>query len=289
MKISSFEKYICPMDELPLLQRGGSLKCEKNHSFDINKDGYCNLLLVQQKNSKDPGDNKEMVAARKRFLEQKFYQPLLTKLVQPILEFTQIHSRLRQLSIVDAGCGEGYYLHNIAEELAQVPSEMQINLAGFDISKWAIQAAAKRNRDIAWCVASNKNPPYAKSSIHIILSLFGFPNGETFSRIQSKDGIILLCDSGENHLLELRKIIYDEVKITAPPSIEIALANGYREIKNERVQFAISAPNQVTIQDLLAMTPHAYRAKEDGLARMREYSSLETQGDIRLRVLKLEK
>ena len=48
----------------PLLTRdGNSLRCPKNHCFDISSKGYVNLLLSQHKNVKDPGDSKEMAAA----------------------------------------------------------------------------------------------------------------------------------------------------------------------------------------------------------------------------------
>lgn len=39
----------------PLLTRdGNSLRCPKNHCFDISSKGYVNLLLSQHKNVKDP-------------------------------------------------------------------------------------------------------------------------------------------------------------------------------------------------------------------------------------------
>jgi len=55
---------------------GFRLDLRVRHSFDIASQGYANLLPVQHKRSRDPGDSKEMVAARRRFLTAGFYSRL---------------------------------------------------------------------------------------------------------------------------------------------------------------------------------------------------------------------
>ena len=66
-------EYQCPLCSKSLTKTQNTLRCESNHSFDFAKEGYVNLLPVQNKNSKQPGDSLEMVKARRTFLEQGFY------------------------------------------------------------------------------------------------------------------------------------------------------------------------------------------------------------------------
>ena len=44
--------------------------CLTGHSFDRAAAGYVNLLPANRKHSKDPGDDKDMVAARAAFLDK---------------------------------------------------------------------------------------------------------------------------------------------------------------------------------------------------------------------------
>ena len=48
----------------PLQREGNTWACAQGHSFDVAKQGYVNLLPVQNKRSRDPGDSKAIVTAR---------------------------------------------------------------------------------------------------------------------------------------------------------------------------------------------------------------------------------
>ena len=69
---------LCPIcsEQLNLTDR--QYRCPRNHSFDIARQGYVNLLAVQQKHSLNPGDTREQVLSRREFLEAGFYAPLRT-------------------------------------------------------------------------------------------------------------------------------------------------------------------------------------------------------------------
>lgn len=82
MSVSPFTALACPLDGAPLQRQGGSLRCADGHCFDLAAQGYVNLLPVQNKRSLDPGDSKEMVAARRRFLEAGHYQPIADAVTQ---------------------------------------------------------------------------------------------------------------------------------------------------------------------------------------------------------------
>lgn len=267
--------FVCPLDSLPLEKIANSWRCGSGHVFDIAKEGYCNLLPVQNKGSIEPGDDKEMVAARKRFLDLGHYAPIADSLFEWVKK-----SGLRR--VVDAGCGEGYYLDHIYKLASVSPDAPALELAGFDISKWAVRAAAKRNRNLRWAVASNRQLPFAE--VDLILSLFGFPIWESFRKVQGSGAAVLLVDPGPDHLLELRELIYPVVRKNPPPSIQGALEAGYRLKEERSLRFSFLAEN---LSDLLRMTPHAYKISATGAAALAQQSKLTITADISFRFLRL--
>jgi 23S rRNA (guanine745-N1)-methyltransferase len=68
--------YSCPLCHAPPTRSGNSYLCPQRHQFDQAKEGYVNLLPVQHKRSRDPGDSAEMMQARRAFLDAGHYQPL---------------------------------------------------------------------------------------------------------------------------------------------------------------------------------------------------------------------
>jgi len=260
-------QFQCPIDSLPLENKGNSLRCEKGHSFDFAKEGYCNLLLVQNKATADPGDNKEMIDARRRFLSKEYFEPIAKKV-------NEICQTIRPEKILDAGCGEGYYLEKLQASLPQS------QLLGIDISKNAIKAAAKRNKKISWAVASNRQLPVNPSDLDLILSIFGFPIFSSFKGTQ----YILLVDPAPRHLMKLRETIYSQVKETKLVSIEEAFLNGYELATEEQLDF--SFPIESDIQDLLAMTPHAYRISQEGREKLGKLGATQMSASVVFRLLK---
>ena len=98
--IQPFDQLICPLDKQPLQLNERTWCCENGHSYDVAKQGYVNLLPVQNKRSKDPGDSKAMVQARRKYLEEGHYLPLARALADIVLE-------QGDQTLLDAGCGEG--------------------------------------------------------------------------------------------------------------------------------------------------------------------------------------
>lgn len=126
--------FSCPLCHQPLTQANNSFVCPGRHQFDVAKEGYVNLLPVQHKRSRDPGDSAEMMQARRAFLDAGHYQPLRDAIVNVLKE----KSNSEDAAILDIGCGEGYYTHAFADALAGCTT------FGLDVSKVAIKAAARR-------------------------------------------------------------------------------------------------------------------------------------------------
>lgn len=284
MDIAPVSPLTCPHDGAPLVRRNNTLVCPHKHSFDCAREGYVNLLVVQDKASLDPGDSREMVAARQRFLATGAYAPIAAAVCASVLALLQDHGDKRSYSVLDAGCGEGYYLGALATALAAHARDTTVHLAGIDISKWAVKAAAKRALPVAWVVASNRRPPFAPACIDLILCLFGFPIWPGFTAVQPAGAHVLLVDPGPDHLLELRRIIYPEVRIAerAPT----AAVDGYSLVSEQRVLASAELHSPAVIADLLSMTPHAHRASVEGRVALVARTELAITIDVKLRVFR---
>jgi 23S rRNA (guanine745-N1)-methyltransferase len=263
----------CPLDGLPLVQDGKRLLCAHGHSFDIARQGYVNLLGASDKRSQDPGDSKGMVNARREFLDTGHYLPVANRLVdllKPVISCNSV--------IVDAGCGEGYYLQQLQTQLEST-ADCQPSLIGFDISKWAVQAASRR-LSATWLVASNRNIPVAANSADCVLSLFGFPVFESFKKALKEGGSLVCVNAGPRHLIELREIIYPEIKHSESTVVQQALAAGFTAGETSTLEFKTAALNREEIQLLLTMTPHLFRASHAGKERAAQLDQLAVTVDV---------
>jgi 23S rRNA (guanine745-N1)-methyltransferase len=105
MNVSALIPFVCPVDRLPLVKGVNTLRCVNGHNFDVAREGYCNLLLVQQKRTLDPGDNQKMVAARQRFLDAGHFTKIADQLFEIVSKIATKFKADNPLRIVDAGCG----------------------------------------------------------------------------------------------------------------------------------------------------------------------------------------
>nr|WP_245622230.1 methyltransferase domain-containing protein [Pseudidiomarina woesei] len=236
------------------------------------KQGYVNLLPVQNKRSKDPGDSKAMVQARAEFLRAKYYQPLADKVAQVVLNG-------KPQTVLDAGCGEGYYLRELLAEadLRQQP----LRCVGLDISKWAVQLAAKQDPRVTWLVASNSQIPLPTDSVDTLLCLFGFPVSAEFNRVLKPDGRLIMVDPASEHLLELKQIIYPQVH-TKPEQLPVP-SDTWQLTDKQRLTFTLELTEREHIQHLLTMTPHLYRASSEGRERAAALEHLTVTADMWVR------
>lgn len=287
MQIVPATNLACPLDQLPLQARGNGYACASGHSYDRAREGYANLLVVQHKASLDPGDSKAMVQARRRFLDCGAFAPIAARTFDIVGACaTAVDAETAApFNVVDAGCGEGYYLDRLAKLATANSPACTVTLTGFDVSKWAVRAAARCTSDVTWLVANSRHPPFVADSVNMILCLFGFPIWEGFCSVLKPGGCVLLVDPGPDHLIELREIIYPEVKRSEPASLETAVAAGFQLDHQDGLRFEVELPNPAAIADLLAMTPHAHRLGEPGRAALAARQSLTVTVDVRLRRL----
>jgi len=249
----------------------------------VARQGYVNLLPVQHKKSRQPGDSKKMVAARLRFLESGVYCPVAALLNETV--FAQM-PRVMPFSLLDAGCGEGYYLNGLAAALQQ-KNDGEASLIGLDISKPAVVCAAKRNKAITWLVASNKQLPVLSASLDMIVCMFGFPIFGAFKRALKPGGKVILLEAAEDHLVELREVIYPDVRKRSLPSLFEAERLGFELVHTDRLLMSAGMLDRQQLGDLLVMTPHLYRASSAGKAAAARLDALRVTIDVSVRVLEL--
>jgi len=272
-RITPFQTLACPLDGAPLRRDGATWRCASGHSFDVAADGHVHLLPVQFKRSRDPGDSKPMVAARRRFLESGAYAPIADAVAGAVFASAAPD---RPLACLDAGCGEGHYLRRLADAAGERPLE----LLGLDISKWAVQAAARRDRRAAWVVGTNARLPVLSGTLDRVLCLFGFPVYAEFARVLRPGGELLQVDAGPDHLRELREVIYPSLRpdrTSGPPAPE-----GFTLAACDTLRFGLHLDGAERIADLLAMTPHLYRASAEGRSRAAALTAITLTADVRL-------
>ena len=265
----------CPLDAMPLVLEDGSLICSNGHRYDIGKQGYANLLSVQHKRSLNPGDSKDMVSARQSFLSAGFYEPIAKSVMHSVSQAAkwpaaQSPAAKSPVTVLDAGCGEGYYLHYLSEH-----HRGPLNIIGFDISKWAVQRAARRCHG-TWMVASNKNIPLGDSSVDVVLEMFGFPDYASFERILAPGGRLIRVTPAPQHLIELRRLIYPQVH-------QMANADRYpsslHTLSSEQLAFNVELEHQ-SLKDLLLMTPHMFKTSMQGQSNLERIDHLTVTVDV---------
>lgn len=234
--------YQCPICQSAMSQIENSVKCDHNHQFDFAKEGYVNLLPVQFKKSLNPGDDKEMVLARRRFLELGHYEFLRLHLLNVI-------TKVSPKTIVDLGCGEGYYTSFIALESGAK------EVYGVDISKDAIKYSAKRSKLVHYSVATNSRTPFADEQFDVILNVFAPLVGKECKRILNEQGLIISAAPGEQHLLELKQAIYDQVELHDAAKVP----DGFKLQSSENISQTVTLKSNDEVIDLLNMTPFGWK------------------------------
>lgn len=185
----------------PLVREERRLVCARGHSFDLARSGYVNLLQPQDRRSRQPGDSKEAVAARRRLHDAGVTAPLL----RAIAERTQLSPAD---AVLDAGCGDGFYLGNLA-------AESGCSAYGVDISTAAIDAAARRYSGVAWIVANaDRFLPFPDGAFSRVITITARMNPAEFRRVLAREGRLLVAVPAPDDLLELRGAGRDRVPRT---------------------------------------------------------------------------
>ncbi|MGN1339604.1 MAG: methyltransferase domain-containing protein [Oscillospiraceae bacterium] len=238
-----------------LLTDGKTLRCPKNHSFDISAKGYVNLLLTQHKNVKDPGDSKEMVAARRLFLDSGAYSGLRDELCACAAKYS---ADMREPLLLDCGCGEGYYTVGMYEAIAHDGGRV----VGVDISKNALAAAHSRinaggvKRDIFCAAASVFRLPFEDCSFDMAAVIFAPFQREELLRVMKPGGVVITAIPGERHLFGLKSLLYDQPRLNEVKPYDVP---GMELLEKREVHGELRLTSQEMLNALFTMTPYYYK------------------------------
>ena len=263
---------ICPVCGNELHKEEKSYRCPLGHSFDIARQGYVNLLTVQQKHSLNPGDTREQVLSRRAFLEADYYAPIAEALIDTAKELGASGP------ILDVGCGEGYYSSRLAGDLGA-------ELVGLDISKEAVRCAAAKYKAARWLCATAAHIPVKDGSAGLVTSLFALTLPQEFKRILRPDGLYFQVLAAQDHLLGLKSIIYPELKFKEKDTVPHL--EGFELVKSVPVRFTFTVEGQ-QVQNLFSMTPHVYRIGKAGAENLRKTERLTDTASCVLNVYRPE-
>lgn len=259
----------CPVCSRPLAREASLWRCADGHSFDIARQGYVNLLPADRKHSRNPGDSRLAVQARRVFLDGGCYAPLAERVAA-------LTAQERPAVVLDAGCGEGYYLGAVGRAC---PDALRV---GVDISKDAVRYAAGRDKSALWLTASAAALPLDAQSCDVVLCLFAYTFPAEFARVLRPGGLLIQVLAGERHLEGLKSVIYPTLLQREKPQ-QTALA-GFVPAGRELLEIPFTLRDPAQIAALLAMTPHYWRISKEGAARAAALTTLTdcAQMDIRL-------
>lgn len=234
--------FTCPICLRDLQLNENVLRCSESHSFDISSEGYVNLLPSHHKRSRNPGDDATMVAVRRQFLDAGFYKPLIDAVLDLLAERHNI------TTLVDLGCGEGYFTSAFSTIAPQV--------YGVDISKPAIKRAAKTYENVNFGIANTLNLPLQSAQFDVA-SIIMAPLTPDAARILKPGGLLVRVSPGSQHLIEVKRLVYAEAIQHERAELNLPY---FSHTTGQQVKFEM----QLSIaeqRNLVAMTPMAHRTQ----------------------------
>ena len=262
--------FCCPLCGAALTREGPAARCQNGHSFDVARQGYVHLLPANKMHAKLPGDSREMVAARRRFLQAGYYAIFRDALCKLALDCAASLGKPggEGLRLCDAGCGEGYYTAALADALPQG------EVYGFDISKLAVKAAAGQYKKPRFAVASSFAIPLPTGFADCLTDVFSpLAEGE-FARVVKPGGYFLYAVPGPRHLYGMKELLYQQPYENPVRDTEYP---GFRFVDRTPVRGVIRIPDGDTAQALFAMTPYYWKTGVTGARRLAETGAFETE------------
>ena len=221
----------------------GRLTCSANHSFDIAKQGYVNMLT----HSAASKYSKDLFESRKTIIDSGLYDPLEEKIAELIGEAK---------TVLDTGCGEGSHL-------ARIMTQKQGIGIGIDIAKEGILAAARHYPKQIWCVGDLAKSPFAKTSFDVILNILSPANYEEFKRLLTSNGCVVKVVPQSGYLQQVRSQLYaDSAKETYSNAQTVErFRESFSHVTVERITYTVPLAS-VLVPALLEMTPMGWHKEQ---------------------------
>ena len=235
----------------------------KTHCFDFARSGHLHLGGPHA----GEGDTKEAVQARRAFLDAGYYQALSDKI-------NELLDSIPSETVLDAGCGEGYYTNRMAEKR---------DVLGIDLSRAGVEAAAKRAKQLqtraGFAVASIFHLPVLDASLDAVVNIFAPCAEEEFSRVLKQGGHLLVVGAGESHLMGMKKVLYEN-PYQNPGRADLPIRMKLVERISVKQEITLTDPSMISA--LFSMTPYYWRTAKEDRARLEALDQLTTEIDFDL-------
>lgn len=262
----------CPVcgESISASENKKSLLCngQRRHCFDVSAKGHVNLAVGHS----GGGDGKDAVRSRTAFLSKGFYRPFADEVCQLISKYVEAGE-----TVVDAGCGEGYYTSLVSEQCG-------VRAIGLDLSKSAIESgAASASRrglnNVAYAVAGIFSMPLQNECASAVMNLFAPCAEDEFCRVLKKGGILLIAGAGEDHLFGFKSAIYEnpyknELRADLPTEME--------KLESVKVKFDITLDSYEDKMNLFAMTPYYYRTSREDAEKLKADAPITTEVEFNI-------
>ena len=267
MKNTVFQLLRCPVCKAKLLRDDlqKTCRCEgvKPHSFDFSRSGYLNLAGARA----GEGDLKNAVLARRAFLDAGYYQCLSDKI-------NEILDSIPSASVLDAGCGEGYYTNRMSKKRA---------VLGIDLSKDGIDYAARRakqnNTGAGFAVASVFDMPIENGTFDAVVNIFAPCAEAEYTRVLRTGGHLLVVSAGKSHLMGLKRILYENPYLNQGRA---DLPQDLTLVQQYRLRGEIQIEDRLMIEALFSMTPYYWRTSQDDHQKLKNEDHLKTEIDFNM-------
>jgi len=261
---------ICPNCGKELVKTNNSYRCESNHSFDISKSGYVNLLI---KHSNNPGDNNESLIARKEFLNKGYYGKMAEQLATSIKKYLKPNE-----AFLDAGCGTGYYLNKVS-------AINDLQFYATDIAKKGVEMTSKANKNAVCFVGNVFHLPFSDESLDGLMSVFTPYSGEEFARVIKKGGYVFAVNPGKEHLYDLKKIVYDTPYLNEEKGYDLP---GFALVEQMNITYKVTLDCNADIFHLWRMMPYYHTTSKENNDKLLSLNQAETTIDFLLSIYKKE-
>ena len=261
----------CPVcfASMTLSESGKSALCKgaRCHCFDFSKEGYLSFP------GNSGGDSKGAVDARRSFLEKGYYAPAARAVADAVSKYLP-----QDATLVDAGCGEGYYTALLSERVGCA--------VGFDLSKFACAAAAKSAKregkeNLLYSTASVFELPVKDSSVDAVVNIFAPCAEDEYKRVLRDGGYLFVVGAGREHLMGLKRAIYSDVyengeRADSPQHTE--------HVERIVSRHEICVTGQNDIEALFSMTPYYWRTSESDREKLKTIDTLRTEVEFEINI-----
>ena len=262
-KLKAWEtKLQCPLCQTGMRVIEGQIVCRNDHTFDLAKQGYVNLLPEHQEQKY----KQTLYEARYYLMNLRdFYRDLYEQLFLLLKDNNLLES---PQFMIDLGTGEGTRLDFFQKNLEES------NAIGLDITKEGIKIAAKHYTSSLWLVGDLGNIPLKDQTLNGALTILTPSNYQELKRVLDTEAWFIKIIPGRDYLKELREIVFPPGHISHNPAPSIEKFESHFDLIDKSNYQRIHTLAEFDNEKLLQMTPLTWNATKEEIAKVKKLKSI---------------